>query len=263
MQEEIRQQKVNMQDMKEDIKNTINNNINEKFKHIETKYEQLEQNLEKQKTAIDNLERFKRRKNLLFFGVEENENNYFGLEKTILDIIRNALKISCENNCIEYVRRLGKKGEKTRPVIVTLLTMGLKIKIQQNKKKLESTTYYIKEDYPIDVLNKRKALQLEVEKQREQGKKAIIKYDKLIIINNTNNQKYSIMLQENHNKKRSLSESPEIISKPSDHSKKNINQPRKINKKNNIDNYLTKPSTSIYPEKAPSQEQGKNQSRNK
>ncbi|GBP46897.1 hypothetical protein EVAR_37801_1 [Eumeta japonica] len=243
LQEEVRQQKVDMQSMKEEIKNTIINTVNDKITQIEIKNEQLEENLEKQKTSIKNLERFNRRKNLIFFGVEENEKSYHSLEEIILDIIRNYLKIRCDDNCIEYVRRLGKKGEKIRPIVVTLHTMGLKIKIQKNKKKLETTSYYIKEDYPLDVLIKRKELHVKAEREREQGRKAIIKYDKLIIINNDNKQEKHTISQENKNKKRNLSESPETTTKISEHREQSINQPKKINKTYNMNNYLIKAPT--------------------
>ncbi|CAG4983992.1 unnamed protein product [Parnassius apollo] len=109
IQDEMSQQKVDMVAMKEDIKNTINNNINEKFKSLENKNLQLEQKLETQKLSIDNFERFNRRKNLLFFGVEEPEISYQDLEKKVLDIINNILNIKCEKHYIESVRRLRKK----------------------------------------------------------------------------------------------------------------------------------------------------------
>ncbi|KAI8430209.1 hypothetical protein MSG28_000557 [Choristoneura fumiferana] len=255
MQVEIRQQKLDMQDMKQDIKNTINNNINEKFKHLESKNEQLEQKLEKQKFAIENLERCKRRKKLLFFGVEETEKCYHSLEAIVVDIIKNILKINCENNSIEYVRRHGRKGEKIRPIVVTMLTMGLKIKNQQNKKKLDTTSYYIKEDYPPEMLNKRKELQKEVEKEREQGRKAVIKYDKLIILKNKNDyqNKQFKEPQEINSKKRSRPESPEITAKPK--TNQNKNQPSKINKTNVMENFILKTPTFTYPDKSSSEQQ--------
>ncbi|CAG4953632.1 unnamed protein product [Colias eurytheme] len=182
MQEEIRQQKVDMLAMKEDIKCTINNNINEKFKHLEIKNEQLEQKLDSQKMKIDNFEKTLKKKNILIFGVEEREKSYQELEKKVLDIINNTLNIKCEKHFIESVRRLGIRSDKVRPIVITLLTMGMKIQILRNKKMLENSPYYIKEDFTLDVLNKRKELQREIAMLREQGKNAIIKYDKVVIL---------------------------------------------------------------------------------
>ena len=205
------------------------------------------------------MEKFKRRKNLLFFGVAENEKSYHDLEKTVLDIINNVIKIKCERNCIEYVRRLGIKADKVRPIDVTMLTMGLKIKIQKNKKKLETTSYYIKEDFPLEILNKRKALQSKAEEERKNGRKAFIKYDRLIIINN-DHQKTAP--QETYNKKRNLSESPEATTSSSKNTKQNKNQPLKINKINKMDNFITKTPTLTYPESNRSQTYSPSGSRN-
>ncbi|CAH2086077.1 unnamed protein product [Euphydryas editha] len=244
MQEEVIQQRVDMLAMKEDIKSTINNNINEKFKNLEIKNEQLEQKLDLQKLKIDNFEKTLRRKNLLFFGVEEREKNYQELEKKVLDIINNILNIKCEKHYIESVRRLGIKTDKVRPIVITLLTMGMKIQILKNKKKLENSSYYIKEDYPLEVLNKRKELQREVAMLREQGKKAIIKYDKIVILKNSNQQE----LKKIQNKKRNLSESPEMTTCSTAENKKTQKQPTKINKfNNNMNSYiLKKPTLTLY-----------------
>lgn len=80
--------------------------------------------------------------------------------------------------------------------------MGLKIKILQNQKCLKNSPYYIKQDYPIEVLNKRRDLQAQLKEERDSGNKAFIKYDKLIVIPNKSN-------NIPHKNKRFLSESPE------------------------------------------------------
>lgn len=256
MQEEMRQQKVDMLAMKEDIKNTINNNINEKFKNLETKNEQLEQRLDSQKLVIDNFEKSLRRKNLLFFGVEEREKSYQELEKKVLDIINNIMNIKCEKHYIESVRRLGKKTDTVRPIVITLLTMGMKIQILKNKKNLENSSYYIKEDYPLEVLNKRKELQREIALLREQGKKAIIKYDKVVILKNRDQHPE---LQKTQNNKRSLSESPEMATCSTSANKKNQKQPTKLNKPNNLSSYILKKPTLTLSGKTPSQTSTSNQ----
>lgn len=45
MQQDIKQQKQDMLEMKEDIKGTIINNLNEKFNNLELKNELLEKNI--------------------------------------------------------------------------------------------------------------------------------------------------------------------------------------------------------------------------
>lgn len=70
-----------MTEMKEDIINTINNNINKKFKNLESSNEITEQKLEAKTVKINNLERTLRQKNLLLFGVAQNEKSYWDLKK--------------------------------------------------------------------------------------------------------------------------------------------------------------------------------------
>ncbi|XP_047519804.1 SUN domain-containing protein 2-like [Pieris napi] len=185
LQQDIKQQKQDMLDMKEDLKNIIINNIHEKFANLELKNEQLEKTIEEQKVKLNNLERHSRRKNLVMFGVEESENTYFELENIIVNIINNFFEFQCDKNNIELVRRLGKKGDNIRPVVITFNSMSYKINILKKKSCLENTQYYIKEDYPIEVLNRRKELQVQLQKEKEKGYTAFIRYDKLIVLKGT------------------------------------------------------------------------------
>lgn len=252
MQQEMKQQKTDMLEMKDDIKNAINNNINEKFRNLEIKNEILEQKIEKQSTAIHHFERHIRRKNLVMFGVEEREKSYHELEKIITDVINTHFNFQCEKNCIEAVRRLGKKCEKTRPVVITFSTMGLKIKIQENKNCLENTPYYIKQDYPIDVLNKRKELQTQLKREKESGNTAFIKYDKLIVLKNNASRNYV--------KKRNMSESPEITEANSSQrqtAQENKKQPtKKVKTASNMKSFIIQKPKLVYdPENTSHQQQ--------
>ncbi|KAI8436518.1 hypothetical protein MSG28_010059, partial [Choristoneura fumiferana] len=205
MQQDMAQQKQDMIDMKEDIKSTINNNINEKFNILDQKNAILEKKLEEQSAKIKSLERHIRYKNLVIFGVEECEKSYHELEDMLINIVNTYFKLPCDRSHIEAIRRIGQKGEKIRPVVITFSTVGFKLKVLKNKSCLLNTKYYIKEDYPKDVLNKRKELLAQLQKEKEAGNTAFIKYDKLIVLSNNKN---------NHNQqmnKRNLSESPEII----------------------------------------------------
>ncbi|CAG4983437.1 unnamed protein product [Parnassius apollo] len=81
MHQDIKQQKQDMLEMKEDIKSKIINSLSEKFNNLELKNELLEKKIKEQSNKINNLERQCRRKNLILFGVEETEKSYDELEK--------------------------------------------------------------------------------------------------------------------------------------------------------------------------------------
>lgn len=195
-------QKEEMREMQKNITKSINNNINEKFNEMDLKYKHLVEKLDIQEKQIDYLERENKRRNLVFFGIEEEERSYFQLYTKVTYIITMNMKLSCEKYDIENIKRIGKKGNKVRPVIVTLTTLGKKIEILKNKKSLASTSYYIQEDYPKKVLETRKSLKVTVEELRQEGKAAIIKYDKLIILED------KLPKQHQQSKKRMLTPSP-------------------------------------------------------
>lgn len=202
---DISKQKEDMRNMEENIKQSINKNIDEKFSTMELKTIELESKIEEQQLQIDRLEREVRKKNLIFFGVEETEKNYNELQNMILDIINNIMGISCQYWEIESFRRMGRKGNKLRPIAVTFTTVGRKIELLRKRKSLESSdttsSIYIKEDFPPKVLSKRKQLQEEIKREREQGKNVILKYDKIITIREKEHK--------NRQNKRNLSLSPE------------------------------------------------------
>lgn len=62
-----------------------------------------------------------------------------------------------------------------------LSTYGIKLSILKNKKNLEYTGVYIKEDFPPQVLEARRLLQDQVKKERDEGRIAYINYDKIVI----------------------------------------------------------------------------------
>lgn len=247
MQQDIKQQKQDMLEMKKDIKDTIINSLSEKFNNLELKNEHLEKKIEEQSNKINNLERQARRKNLILFGVEETEKSYNELEKLVINIINTHIKISCDFNNIEAVRRLGKKGVKVRPIAITFNTLGFKLRIQKNKHNLQCTSYYLKEDYPIEVLNKRKELQIQLQKEKDAGNTAFIKYDKIIVLNNKTT-------QQKQSSKRNLSESPETLHPNSQSAQHNNKKPSKKNK-GVMTNYILQKPKLILTQTEPAQRQ--------
>lgn len=255
MQQEIRQSKKEMLEMKEEIKTTIIHNLNEKFANLEEKQDLLETKIQQQNTVIKNFDRHLRRKNLILFGVEEHEKSYHELEKTIIDFINTHFNFQYNNFSIEDVRRLGKNKGTIRPIKITFSTMGLKINILRNKKLLENTPYYLKEDYPLEILNKRKELQEQLKKEKQLGNKAYLSYDKLIVIKDKGQQ---FSRGHTNTNKRNLSESPEFI-----HTKKHDQkQSYKKNRISNMKDFITQKSKLNYTSTGNSHVQPENQENN-
>lgn len=209
IQEDLKSQKRSMREMEENIKNSINKNIDEKFQCIETRTIQLEQKIEQQQTTINFLDKKLRKRNLIFFGVDETERTYDELVNIILSLINTKMGVSCQKGEIETAGRLGKKAEKMRPVIVTVTTTGRKLEILRNKKSLLSSAIYVKEDYPPQVLQKRKELQDQLKKEREAGKKVALRYDKIVTFGAQSTAGHSY--NKKISNKRFMSESPESV----------------------------------------------------
>ncbi|PZC80385.1 hypothetical protein B5X24_HaOG214803 [Helicoverpa armigera] len=186
IQSELDSQKNTILKSGEKVTETVTQNINgileEKFKIWDEKYDNLKEKIEKQEKRIYFLEKQARKNNIMFFGIEETETSYQILENIIIKFVKEYFSLDLDQRDIQEVKRIGKKGEKSRPIIATFTTLGTKIKIwKQRKEALKQTAYYITEDYPKQVLEKRKELQMQANLEREKGNIASIKYDKLVI----------------------------------------------------------------------------------
>lgn len=188
IQREMNEQKIMIQKSAETVTENVTENINrimdEKFKIWEERHENLKQRVDNQELRLYHLEKQARQRNLVFFGLEEDEKSYLDMEKKIISFIQKYLSVKIDARDLQAIRRIGKKADNPRPVAVTFTTLGTKIEILKHKAGLKDSLYYIKEDYPQQVLKKRKELQAQVRIEREKGNTAIIKYDKLVILKN-------------------------------------------------------------------------------
>lgn len=198
----------------EQVTQNISRMFEEKFLTLEKNHENLKERVENQEKRLHMLEKQARKNNLVFFGVEEYEKSYASLERNFITWVEQYLSVKLNYSDIQEIKRIGKKEERLRPIVVTFSTLGTKIKIMKQKRALKDTNYYIKEDYPKYVLEKRKELQGQLQLEREKGNRAKIIYDKLIIPKN--------------NTKRKLPASPENIIAT------NTDKSSQINKKNKI-----------------------------
>ncbi|XP_073979895.1 uncharacterized protein [Rhodnius prolixus] len=163
-----------------------NLNITEILKEQNQKYKQLEQeNLElidlisKQTREI---ERIKRRNNVVFFGIqEEEEEDYEKLEHTIVDVCTNVMSVNLDKSHINYVRRFGKNKGKKRPVVLSCVSNNCKRKLLKNSSKLIGSNIFIAEDYDKEDLLQRKKLIKEHLKFKDLGHISKLRKNGLVI----------------------------------------------------------------------------------
>ncbi|KOB65575.1 Uncharacterized protein OBRU01_22525 [Operophtera brumata] len=83
--------------------------IDEKFCNFNVELENLKLSHEKQEERLDYLEKEIRKRNVVFFGISDEEKSYFELEEVILKIITEKLLVECDKTEVQHVRRIGKK----------------------------------------------------------------------------------------------------------------------------------------------------------
>nr|XP_034833605.1 uncharacterized protein LOC117990222 [Maniola hyperantus] len=153
----------------EQVTINVNRMLEEKFLAWDEKHEKLKEIVENQQKRIYFLEKQSRNRNIVFFGIEETETSYEKLESNIIKWVEQYFSIELTYRDVQEVKRVGKKGERPRPLVVTFSTLGTKIKIWKQRNTLKDTHYYVKEDYPKYILEKRKELQEQLQLEREKG----------------------------------------------------------------------------------------------
>lgn len=166
------------------IKNTLKSQ-EEKIKEQECIIQIQSTEIHEHSEKIKSLEISLRKKNILFHKVPETETSEQTLKEMISSYCTSELGVNVNPIDIEYLYRLGKKGEnardqaKTRPVLVAFLSYATKLGIIQ--KRSRSKTYGISEDFPKEVVETRRTLIPTMEKFRNEGKRVMLKVDKLIV----------------------------------------------------------------------------------
>lgn len=191
---ELDEQRIEIRETGKNVTEQVTQNITsifeEKFLFLEEKIGKLKERVENQEKRIYYLEKEARIRNIVFFGIEEKETSYKNFEENIIKWIQQYFSIKLSSNDIQGIKRLGMKGERSRPTVVTFTTLGIKIEIFKQKGALKDTQYYMKEDFPKYVLEKRKELQEQLKLEREKGNIAILKYDKLIVSKHQSKRKF-------------------------------------------------------------------------
>lgn len=163
--------------------------MEEKLNPIVEENKNLKAKIAKLEKEIEFLKRERRNNNIIVFGLEEKETSTSGLLQAVKENLVSDLNIKIEDYEINKIHRIGHKNKeinKPRPILCSFISNWKKDEIIKNKKNLKKI--YVTEDYSKEVLEKRKELQAELAEERRKGKKAYLRYDKLIVREDNNNQ---------------------------------------------------------------------------
>ncbi|XP_041982324.1 uncharacterized protein LOC121735541 [Aricia agestis] len=150
--------------------------LDEKLKAITEENTQLKARISTLEQKINVMDKEKRKYNLVFFGLKELGKPEAELVDYIKDIVIET-GIHLDSQEISNVYRIGKKDtNKNRPVIVSVTSMWKKHIILRNKNRFPPGIF-IKEDFPKEILEKRKQLQTQVIEEKKKGNVAYLKYD--------------------------------------------------------------------------------------
>lgn len=160
--------------------NIIFEKMNEKLEPLIEDNKILKNKIQMLEKKIDYLEKEKKRNNILFFGLKEKEKSSTELLQRIQEIFKSDLKIILEANDVSKIHRIGlNKENKIRPVLITFANSWKRSEILKERKNLKDV--YVTEDFPKEVLEKRRELKPKLIEERAKGNIAYIKYDQLIV----------------------------------------------------------------------------------
>lgn len=184
-----------------------------------------------QEDKIKYLEKELRKRNIVVHGIQETEKSRADLEKMVVEILKQTMKITLGMSDIDFIRRLGSKIEvniQTRPIQIQLTTMRKRNEILAQKKALKNSTMYITEDLTKEEREERKKLIPIMQKFRSEGKHSIIK-NNILYVNHKPWKDLECQIPKN-DKKRPMEESPKTNNNHNSKTKKaNIQEEVKNN----------------------------------
>lgn len=167
LKEEVKELKSEVSSLKQsnDELSDANKKLNERLDQLELK--------------ADDLEGRSKRNNVIVHGLprHDHETNE-DCEKLLRDTLTSKMGLSKDLQ-FDRVHRIN--GKTTSPVIARCTLYKEKVQILKAKRRLQGTTVFIGEDYSQRVRNLRKLLSPHLKAAREQGKRATMIYDHLLV----------------------------------------------------------------------------------
>ena len=153
---------------------------------IDKKSSQLEHLNRELKDHLLKQESQSRRDNLLFDGIPETAGETWDdCKAKVLNFIQNEMGIENVDN-IKIVRchRLGSRNEKSdrpRTIITKFHWFGDREKVWSSRQKLKGKNFWVSEDFPVEIQNRRRKLLPVMKEARKQNLRATVSVDKLIV----------------------------------------------------------------------------------
>lgn len=164
----------------EAVTKKVSENISENLTALLEENKSLKTEVKILHDKIKSMDEHRRKNNIVFFGVKEEQHGESPIE-AIIQLIDKDMDIHIYSSEINNAYRLGvKKDNKPRPILVTFTTNWRRNEVLTNKKRLNSEIY-IKEDLSKETLEKRKELLPQLKEERAKGKICYFVKDKIVI----------------------------------------------------------------------------------
>jgi hypothetical protein len=161
----------------------VQNDIKYSIKDTGKEVQEMRRVNEQLQTQITDLQARSMRDNLLFFGLAEFRGH--GRENCvniINDFCVTKMGIPDIRENIERAHRLGKfVVNKTRPIVVKFSSFRVRENIRTNAFKIKNRNFSVCEQFPREVVQKRKSLIHAMKRALRDNRRAVLKVDKLYI----------------------------------------------------------------------------------
>lgn len=162
-----------------DMQDTISSLIGEN-KQLRMKNDQLQHRLDETNFKVDDIEGRSRRNNLIFYGINDDKEKSRDPEVILRDTLTNEFGVDMENVELDRVHRIP-SARSPQPIIARFASYKQKQHTVSECRKKKHPTVRVSEDYTRRVRDVRKKLIPFLDKFRQEGKRATLVYDHLLV----------------------------------------------------------------------------------
>lgn len=170
------------EEVKRDMKE-MRESVEEKIDGVKVNITNMELKLENQDKRIGLIEREKRKRNVIVYGIEEQvDEKWSDLKVKVVGFLNNKLNIITNMNEIDDFFRMGKKcPNKSRPIMLKLTTYWKKLEIIRSTGRLKGTKIFLDHDLSIEEINEKKKLIPTMLNFRKSGQHAVMRGSQLYV----------------------------------------------------------------------------------